>query len=151
MKNYSLTHFSNHFEVKAFGLVRGRVWNREEKSLRHVAMVAKFNPKGPYLQPHPQGFFLNGWGTHFLREKPWGRGWYKLASQEYLGCTRDQPMPEPFPAPPIFWGKSPGDEFAVSIEVLLKLSKHLAAMVTWRNTSPLFLSSFLTPQTSFRA
>ena len=48
MKNYSLTHFSNHFEVKAFGLVRGRVWNREEKSLRHVAMVAKFNPKGPY-------------------------------------------------------------------------------------------------------
>ena len=35
---------------------------------------------------------------------------YKLASQEYLGCTRDQPMPGPFPAPPIFWGKSPGDE-----------------------------------------
>ena len=27
---------------------------------------------------------------------------YKLASQEYLGCTRDQPMPGPFPAPPIF-------------------------------------------------
>ena len=24
--------------------------------------------------------------------------------------TRDQPMPGPFPAPPIFWGKSPGDE-----------------------------------------
>ena len=35
---------------------------------------------------------------------------YKLASQEYLGCTRDQPMPGPFPAPPIFKGKSPGDE-----------------------------------------
>ena len=27
---------------------------------------------------------------------------YKLASQEYLGCARDQPMPGPFPAPPIF-------------------------------------------------
>ena len=24
--------------------------------------------------------------------------------------TRDQPMPGPFPAPPIFLGKSPGDE-----------------------------------------
>ena len=24
--------------------------------------------------------------------------------------TRDQPMPGPFPAPPIFGGKSPGDE-----------------------------------------
>ena len=24
--------------------------------------------------------------------------------------TRDQPMPGPFPAPPIFEGKSPGDE-----------------------------------------
>ena len=24
--------------------------------------------------------------------------------------TRDQPMPDPFPAPPIFLGKSPGDE-----------------------------------------
>ena len=24
--------------------------------------------------------------------------------------TRDQPMPGPFPAPPVFWGKSPGDE-----------------------------------------
>ena len=27
---------------------------------------------------------------------------YKLASQEYLGCTCDQPMSGPFPAPPIF-------------------------------------------------
>ena len=27
---------------------------------------------------------------------------YKLASQEYLGGTRDQPMPGPFPAPPTF-------------------------------------------------
>ena len=27
---------------------------------------------------------------------------YKLASEEYLGCARDQPMPLPFPAPPIF-------------------------------------------------
>ena len=27
---------------------------------------------------------------------------HKLASQEYLGCARDQPMPGPFPAPPIF-------------------------------------------------
>ena len=35
---------------------------------------------------------------------------YKLASQENLGCTRDQPMPGPFPAPPNFWGKSTGDE-----------------------------------------
>ena len=26
---------------------------------------------------------------------------------------RDQPMPGPFPAPPIFWGKSPGDEVAL--------------------------------------
>ena len=28
--------------------------------------------------------------------------------------TRDQPMPGPFPAPPIFWGKSPGDEVGSS-------------------------------------
>ena len=39
---------------------------------------------------------------------------YKLASQEYLGCARDQPMPGPFPAPPIFlsekpWGRGWGD------------------------------------------
>ena len=27
---------------------------------------------------------------------------YKLASPEYLRCARDQPMPGPFPAPPIF-------------------------------------------------
>ena len=27
--------------------------------------------------------------------------------------TRDQPMPGPFPAPPIFYGKSPGDEVEV--------------------------------------
>ena len=40
---------------------------------------------------------------------------YKLASQEYLGFARDQPMPGPFPAPPIFWGKSPGDEVAAAI------------------------------------
>ena len=26
--------------------------------------------------------------------------------------TRDQLMPGPFPTPPIFWGKSPGDEVA---------------------------------------
>ena len=25
---------------------------------------------------------------------------YKLASQEYLGCTHDQPMPGPSPPPP---------------------------------------------------
>ena len=31
------------------------------------------------------------------------RAAYKLASQEYIhGCTRDQPMPGPFAAPPIF-------------------------------------------------
>ena len=38
---------------------------------------------------------------------------YKLASQEYLGCTCDQPMLGPFPAPPIFWEKSPGDEVSI--------------------------------------
>ena len=30
-----------------------------------------------YLQPRPQGFSLKKWvrrPTHFLREKPWGRG-----------------------------------------------------------------------------
>ena len=32
---------------------------------------------------------------------------YKLASQEYLGCTRDQPMPGPFPVPPIFLTEKP--------------------------------------------
>ena len=31
--------------------------------------------------------------------------------------TRDQPMPGPFPAPPIFGGKSPGDEVVLNIEV----------------------------------
>ena len=35
-----------------------------------------------------------------------------------------------------------------SMSSLLKLSKHSAAMVTRHNTSPLFLSSFLTPQHS---
>ena len=36
---------------------------------------------------------------------------YKLASQEYLGCARDQPMPGPFPAfppHPFFKGKALG-------------------------------------------
>ena len=31
-----------------------------------------------FLQPRPQGFSLKKWvgrPTHFLREKPWGRGW----------------------------------------------------------------------------
>ena len=32
---------------------------------------------------------------------------YKLASQEYLGCARDQPMPGPFPAAPIFLREKP--------------------------------------------
>ena len=41
---------------------------------------------------------------------------YKLASQEYLGFARDQRMPGPFPAPPIFWGKSPGDEVGMSYD-----------------------------------
>ena len=31
--------------------------------------------------------------------------------------TRDQPMPGPFPAPPMFGGKSPGDEVVLNIEV----------------------------------
>ena len=36
------------------------------------------------------------------------RAAYKLASQEYiLGCTRDQPMPGPFAAPPIFLREKP--------------------------------------------
>jgi len=33
---------------------------------------------------------------------------YKLASPEYLGCARDQPMPGPFPANPFFKGKALG-------------------------------------------
>ena len=27
------------------------------------------------IQPRLQGFSLKKWPTHFLREKPWGRGW----------------------------------------------------------------------------
>ena len=45
---------------------------------------------------------------------------YKLASQEYLGCARDQPMLGPFPAPP--W-KSPGDEVDKRSHGLAKLEK----------------------------
>jgi len=33
---------------------------------------------------------------------------YKLASQEYLGCARDQPMLGPFPVNPFFKGKALG-------------------------------------------
>ena len=34
------------------------------------------------VQPRPQGFSLKKMGgpTHFLREKPWGRGWVMICS-----------------------------------------------------------------------
>ena len=42
--------------------------------------------------------------------------------------TRDQPMPGPFPAPPIFWGKSPGDEVGINfIFQSFTLSTHSGA------------------------
>ena len=50
--------------------------------------------------------------------------------------ARDQPMPEPFPAPPTFWGKSPGDE----VDCLQQ------ELVTW----PLNASSILRYYHSFR-
>ena len=36
--------------------------------------------------------------------------------------TRDQPMPGPFPAPPIFQGKSPGDEVVIK-PLILRLKR----------------------------
>ena len=54
---------------------------------------------------------------------------YKLASQEYLGCARDQPMPGPFPAPPIFlrekpWGRGWGNlQFYTAVYSLLMIMK----------------------------
>ena len=44
------------------------------------------------FQPRPQGFSLKKWvgrhtrPTHFLREKPWGRGWmvYSLGESSHL-------------------------------------------------------------------
>ena len=39
----------------------------------------KYSTKNKPVQPRPQGFSLKKWvgpgPTHFLREKPWGRGW----------------------------------------------------------------------------
>ena len=51
--------------------------SRGEEGLRFPFILSK-------IQPRPQGFYLkkNGWGgkspTHFLKEKPWGRGWSKI-------------------------------------------------------------------------
>ena len=39
--------------------------------------TSKYPTPGPKWQPRPQGFSLKKWvgrPTHFLREKPWGRG-----------------------------------------------------------------------------
>ena len=38
-----------------------------------------------FRQPRPQGFSLKKWvgPTHFLREEPWGRGWFSVC------CKRD--------------------------------------------------------------
>ena len=46
--------------------------------------------------------------------------------------TRDQPMPGPFPAPPIFLGKSPGDE-AVGCKLSLYANEYFGehAVYVW--------------------
>ena len=36
--------------------------------------LVHFGGEWPYSQPRPQGFYLKK-KPHFLREKPWGRGW----------------------------------------------------------------------------
>ena len=45
---------------------------------------------------------------------------YKLASQEYLGCTHDQPMPGPFPTPAlIFKGKALGTRLKKTVHAVI--------------------------------
>ena len=62
--------------------------------------------------------------------------------------TRDQPMPGPFPAPPIFWGKSPGDEVGLNYvcdkgwqqfaECIEDIKKEISLLAKYK-TSHLFL------------
>jgi len=57
-------------------------------------------------------------------------GLQKQHSQEYLRQTRDQPMSGPFPAPPIFKGKSPGDEVVAAPLPNLSLPKRFRRICT---------------------
>ena len=52
--------------------------------------------------------------------------------------TRDQPMPGPFSAPPIFWGKSPGDEFASYGGIVVKWSVRETRISEMRGLIPRF-------------
>ena len=47
-------------------------------------------------QPRPQGFSLKKWvgrPTHFLREKPWGRGWFPLGIPIKIDAIHRAPPP----------------------------------------------------------
>ena len=58
-----------------------------------------------FSQPRPQGFSLKWVGrpTHFLREKPWGRGW-KFSYTASLGHFCDRLLtPESKPFVPLGW------------------------------------------------
>ena len=51
-------------------------------------------------QPRPQGFFLKKWvgrPTHFLREKPWGRGWFPLGIPIKIDAIHRASSPPPPP------------------------------------------------------
>ena len=50
-------------------------------------------------QPRPQGFSLKKWVgrlTHFLREKPWGRGWFPLGIPIKIDAIHRAPPPRAF-------------------------------------------------------
>ena len=59
--------------------------------------------------------------------------------------TRDQPMPGPFPAPPIFLGKSPGDEVVGCCKLSLYANEYFGehAVYVW-----LFGNDVIFPESS---
>ena len=67
-------------------------------------------------QPRPQGFSLKKWvgrPTHFLREKPWGRGWFPLGIPIKIDAIHRAP-PTPrflfFSQPPCDTKRPPAEE-----------------------------------------
>ena len=66
-------------------------WSRANSKARHFPILAWGEGEG---QPRPQGFSLKKMGrtgrpTHFLREKPWGRGWGEGAYKFSIYFVKD--------------------------------------------------------------
>ena len=81
-------------------------------------------------QSRPQGFSLKKMGpTHFLREKPWGRGWKKMLSPAPLSVRLEETEGTPYEQLPHYWTNQ---RFLRSVEV----SYLIYIYVVWQDVLP---------------